>query len=90
MTTATASPTWRTRSSGITSCGGAKVSLPSLLPILMSGGLDGTVTCGMRPSPSAAASRPVSTATTPGTASAPAVSISSIRAFACGARTMTA
>ncbi len=48
------------------------------------------LTQGMSPSASAARSAPVSTAITPGAASAAATSIDRIRALACGDRTNAA
>ena len=72
---------------GLRGTGAAGTGDPSRLCKTMSGGVPGAARCGMRLSPSVAASAPVSTASTPGMARAAAVSIERIRACACGERT---
>ena len=80
MTTATGSPTWRTRSMASTGCGGSSIGEPSFELI--------SQPQGRPPMPSAAMSSPVKTATTPAAAAAAAVSMPAIRALACGLRRM--
>ena len=78
MTTATGSPTWRTRSTASTGCGGSFIGEPSFELI--------SQPQGRPPMPSAAKSAPVKTATTPGAAAAAFVSMPPSRALACGLR----
>ncbi|MCY1224097.1 hypothetical protein D9M72_362420 [compost metagenome] len=78
MTSATWSPTWRTLSWAITGCGGSFIGEPSMLWI--------SQPQGRPPTLSAARSSPVSTAITPGAASASVLSIERMRACACGER----
>ena len=85
MTMATTSPAKRTRSAGIGGCGATKDTWRLLTT--SSWGLPGIGLCVSGLTPSAAASSPVSTAITPGVASAPAVSTRRMRAWAWGERT---
>jgi hypothetical protein len=81
-TSATGSPTWRTLPCASTGCGGSFIGLPSLLWI--------SQPQGRPPTLASARSAPVKTATTPGAASAGAVSIAfTSRACACGERRKT-
>ena len=80
MTTATGSPTWRTRSVASGGCGGSAIGEPSFEWICQPQ--------GSPPTPSATMSLPVKTAATPGADAAAAVSMPVIRAFACGLRRM--
>ena len=77
-TMATMAPTKRARSAGIGGCGATKST--SRARMTSSWGFAGTGVCVIGFTPSAAASRPVSTAITPGAASAAAVSTRTIRA----------
>ena len=81
-TTASGSPRWRTRSTGISGRGVASQSRPSGPRTFMS-------TC-TGPMPSPARSAPVSTATTPGMSRASEISSATIRAEARSARTKAA
>src|SRR3974390_3269847 len=89
-TIATASPTWRALSAGNNRCGPMKIAPPPGAVSFMSSRVFGTGSCGMAPSPSAAQSVPVYTPSTPGIASALALSIERMRACGCGERTIAA
>src|SRR5262245_36256852 len=78
MTSATGSPTYRTRPRARPGCGGANIGEPS--------GRFRFNVITVVPSPSAAISSPVKMPRTPGTASAAAMSIDRMRACACGER----
>src|ERR1051326_6860518 len=82
---ATGSPTKRTRSAGSGGCGATKIT--SLWWMTSSYGFVGSGACPTGLTPSATASAPVSTATTPGIARAAAVSTRTIVACAWGERT---
>ena len=70
--------------------GAVKVGEPSVLASGISAGCHENVLLGIGFRPSASQSVPVSTASTPGTASAAAVSIERMSACACGERTIAA
>ena len=91
-TIATGSPTKRTRSVMQQRVRAhSRAGEPSRLISRMSaGGFIGIGVCGISLIPSAAASAPVSTASTPGMVRASAVSIERMRAWACGERTRAA
>jgi hypothetical protein len=82
---ATISPTKRTRSAGIGGCGAMKAT--ALLGSISSWGLPGIGVCVSGFTPSATASAPVSTTSTPGVARAAAVSMDPTCAWPCGERT---
>src|SRR5712691_10980721 len=82
MTTATGSPTWRTRSIASTGCGGSFIGEPSFELI--------SHPQGRPPMPSAAMSAPVKMATTPGADAAAFVSIPHANARRGGSDTKAA
>ena len=90
ITIATASPTKRALSVGSTTYGGILKAEPSRFLSTTSCGFTVTGLCGSGFKPSAAASVPVSTASTPGILAAGALLIERIVACACGERTMHA
>ncbi|MNX92811.1 hypothetical protein D3C86_1249650 [compost metagenome] len=82
MTSATWSPTWRALPCASAGWGGSFIGVPSMLWI--------SQPQGRPPTLSAAISSPVSTAITPGEASASVLSTERMRAWACGERTKQA